>query len=71
MIFRIDLKIIFFLILFYFTKQIKIYSLIMCFAIAHELSHLLAGIILKMKVRNITLMPLGLSAQFNLTRRRL
>ena len=71
MIFRIDLKIIFFLILFYFTKQIKIYRLIMFFAIAHELSHLLAGIILKMKVRNITLMPLGLSAQFNLTRRRL
>ena len=71
MVFRIDLKIIFFLILFYFTKQIKIYSLIMFFAIAHELSHLFAGIILKMKVSNITLMPLGLSVQFNLTRRRL
>ena len=71
MVFRIDLKIIFFLILFYFTKQIKMYSFIMIFAIGHELSHLFAGIILKMKVKNVTLMPLGLSVQFNLTRRRL
>ena len=38
--FRIDLKIFAFLILFYFTRQIEIYALIMLFAIIHELSHL-------------------------------
>ena len=61
MVFRIDLKIFAFLILFYFTRQIEIYWVIMVFAIIHECSHLLAGLILKMKVKNVTLMPVGLS----------
>ena len=64
MIFRIDLKIFLILILFYFTKQIEIYSLIMIFAIIHELSHLFAGLVLKMKIKRITLMPVGLSIEF-------
>lgn len=67
MIFRIDLKIFAFLILFYFTKQIEIYGIIMIFACLHEMSHLLAGLLLKMKVKRVTLMPLGLSIEFNLT----
>ena len=61
MVFRLDLKIFIFLILFYFTKQIKIYTLILIFAIIHEISHLIVGILLKSKVKKITLMPLGLS----------
>lgn len=67
MVFRIDLKIFLFLVLFYFTRQIEIYSLIMIFAIVHELAHLLAGIFLKMKVKRVTLMPLGLSVEFDLS----
>lgn len=67
MVFRIDLKIFIFLILFYFTRQIKIYSVIMLFAIIHEFSHLLAGIILGMKVKKVSLMPMGLSIEFKLT----
>lgn len=67
MVFRIDLKIFAFLILFYFTRQIEIYWVIMVFAIVHECSHLLAGLILKMKVKNVTLMPVGLSIEFALT----
>ena len=67
MIFRIDLKIFIFLILFYFTRQIKIYSVIMLFAIIHEFSHLLAGILLGMKVKKVSLMPMGLSIEFKLT----
>ena len=67
MVFRIDLKIFAFLILFYFTRQIEIYWVIMVFAIIHECSHLLAGLILKMKVKNVTLMPVGLSIEFALT----
>ena len=62
MVFRIDLKIFAFLILFYFTRQIEIYWVIMVFAIIHECSHLLAGLILKMKVKNV-----GLSIEFALT----
>ena len=64
MIFRIDLKIFLILILFYFTNQIEIYTLIMIFAIIHELSHLFAGLVLKMKIKQITLMPVGLSIEF-------
>jgi stage IV sporulation protein FB len=67
MVFRIDLKIFAFLILFYFTRQIKLYGIIMIFAILHECSHLLAGILLKMKVKRATLMPMGLSIEFSLT----
>ena len=63
---RIDLKIFLILILFYFTNQIEIYSLIMIFAIIHELSHLFAGLVLKMKIKQITLMPVGLSIEFKI-----
>ena len=66
MVFRLDLKIFIFLIIFYFTKQIKLYSIIMFFAIIHECSHLLAGIIFKMKIKKISLMPLGLSIEFKI-----
>ena len=65
--FRIDLKIILFIILFYFTKQIEIYAMIMFFAIIHELGHLLAGCILGMKPEKIEIMPYGVSISFKLT----
>ena len=66
MIFRIDLKVFLFLILLYFTKQIQIYSVIMIFAIIHELGHLIAGLALNMKLKKITVMPLGFSAELAL-----
>lgn len=62
--FRIDLKIFIFFILFYLTNQIQIYALIMCFAIVHELGHLLTGIILGFKPNKIELTPFGLSIGF-------
>ena len=67
MIFRIDLKIFIFLIILYFTRQIEIYWLIMLFAFLHEFGHLMAGIILKMKVKKISIMPTGFSIEFALT----
>lgn len=39
---KIDLKIFVFIILFYFTRQIKIYSLMMLFCIIHEFGHLIS-----------------------------
>ncbi len=64
MIFRIDLKIILFLVLFFYTKQIKNYFFIMIFAIIHELFHIIVGMLFKFKINKITIFPMGLSAQF-------
>lgn len=65
--FRIDLKIFLFIVLFYLTKQIEIYAMIMFFAILHELGHLLAGVLLGMKPEKIEIMPYGVSISFQLT----
>ena len=62
---RIDLKILFFLALFYFTKQIKIYLLVLGFAFLHELAHMLVGLLLGFKPKLIEIMPFGFS--LNLT----
>lgn len=64
--FKIDLKIFLFLILFYFTKQMETYVVIMVFAIIHELGHLVAGLALGMVPESIKLMPYGLSISFKL-----
>lgn len=58
---RIDLKIILFLILFWFTNQVNIYLTIVFFCIIHELGHLIAGLALKLKPENIEITPYGLS----------
>ena len=60
---RIDLKILFFLGLFYITGQIKVYLIIMGFALLHELAHLFVGNLLKFKPKEIEVMPLGFNAK--------
>ncbi len=62
--FSIDLKIVLFIIIFYFTKQLDIYLIVMIFAVIHELSHMICGIILKFKPEEIRLMSLGLRISF-------
>ena len=64
---KFDLKIFLFFILFYFTRQIKIYALVMIFAIIHEIGHLITGIIMGFKPKKLKLMPLGLSISFNVS----
>ena len=64
--FRIDLKIFIIIILFYLTKQIQIYALIMIFALIHELARLLAGILIKMKPEKLEIMPFGFSISFKI-----
>lgn len=61
---RIDLKIIIFMVLFILTHQIKIYLIIMFFSIIHEMGHIIMGIIMKMRVDKVELMPFGLSVSF-------
>ena len=57
--FRIDLKILFFLVLFLITGQIKLYFIVMIFALLHELAHLITGLILGFKLQEIELIPFG------------
>lgn len=64
--FKIDIKIFAFIILFYFTKQIELYALIMIFALIHELGHLTAGILLRMKPERLELMPVGVRISFKI-----
>lgn len=64
--FKIDLKIFIFMMIFYFTKQIEIYAMIMFFAMIHECGHFLAGIILGMKIEKIEIKPFGFSISFKL-----
>lgn len=65
--FRIDLKIFLFLLLFYFTKQIETYVLIIIFAIIHELGHLIAGLLMGMRPEKLELKPYGVSISFKLS----
>ena len=64
MIFRIDLKIFIFLILYYFTSQIELYSVVLIFCVIHELGHFLAGILMGMNPEKLEIMPFGLSVSF-------
>ena len=63
---RIDLKIFVFVLIFIFTHQIKLYAILMLFALIHELGHLLAGVLLKFKPNKLEIMPYGLSVGFNI-----
>ncbi len=61
---RLDLKIFLFALLFYLTKQIELYALLMIFALFHELGHIISGLILGFKLEKINIMPMGLSISF-------
>ena len=62
---KINLKVFLFLLIFLVTKQIKIYALLMCLALIHELGHVIAGIILGFKPEAISIIPTGFSVKFN------
>ncbi len=64
--FRIDLKIFILVILFFITNQIKIYAMIMLFAMIHEFGHLFAGILLGMKPAKIEIRSFGVSIDFDI-----
>ena len=66
---KIDLKIFIFILLFFLTKQIELYAIIMIFAFIHELGHLCAGLLLGMKPKKLEIKPYGVSISFGLTTR--
>lgn len=61
---RLHLKIFIFIAIFIVTRQLEIYSVLMLFAVLHELGHMIAGIILGFKPNSIEIMPVGLSIGF-------
>ena len=61
---KINLNIFLFIILFILTNQIEIYSLVMLFALIHELGHLLCGVLLGFEAESLKIMPLGFSITF-------
>lgn len=63
---RLDLKIFILILLFYFTRQIGVYSLLMIFALLHEIGHLIAGLLLGFKPSTMSIMPVGVSIDFNI-----
>lgn len=63
---RINLKIFIFILIFLLTNQIKIYGILMLFALIHELGHVICGIVLKFKPTKLEIMPHGLSVDFDI-----
>ena len=65
---KIDLKIIFFLIIFYLTNNMDIYLYMMLFAGLHECGHLFLGMIMGMKPECINIIPFGFSVKFKISK---
>ncbi len=63
---RIHLKIFIFILIFLITNQIKIYGILMLFALIHELGHMLVGILLGFKPIKLEIMPYGVSVGFDI-----
>ena len=61
---KINLQIFLFIIVFMITHQIEIYAWIMLFAFIHELGHMIAGLILRLKPETLSVMPFGISIRF-------
>ena len=61
---KIDLKIFLFFFIFLVTRRIKIYGILMLFALIHEIGHLICGIILGFKPDKMTFLAYGLKIHF-------
>jgi len=63
---KINLKIFIFIIIFWLTRQIEMYGLLMIFAFFHELGHLFTGVILGFRPQSLSINPVGLSVSFKI-----
>lgn len=61
---RINLLILLFITIFYISNQINIYAILMFFALLHEFGHMIAGMLLHLKIDCIEIMPFGFSIRF-------
>ena len=63
---KFDLKIIFFVLVFFILGFEKLYLLFLIFAIIHELSHMVIGILLGFEPSKIQIMPFGAYINFKI-----
>ena len=63
---KLNLNIFLFLLLFIITNQIEIYTLIMIFALIHEIFHMICGALLGFKPDTLRIMPFGFSIEFQI-----
>ena len=61
---KINIQIFAIIAILIFTKQIEIYVWLMLFALIHELAHMCAGIILKLKPKALEIQPFGIGIVF-------
>lgn len=61
---KVDLKIFLIVLVYIFTKNIRIFALSFIFIFIHELGHILAGITLGLKITKINITILGFSIEF-------
>ena len=61
---KISLQIFIFAAVFYITKQIEVYAVLMLLAFVHECGHLLAGLLLNLKPKKIEVNPMGVAIIF-------
>lgn len=64
---KINLKIFIFIALFFFYRKVDLYFLMMIFGILHELGHLIAGLLFKLKPKRLTIMPVGVMLEFDIS----
>lgn len=63
---KINLRIFLFAVIFCLTGQMEFYGIAMLFAFAHEMGHLIVGVLLGFKVKNLTINPMGLTVRFGI-----
>lgn len=61
---KINIQIFAIIVILIITKQIEIYAWLMLFALIHELAHMLAGILLKLKPKMLEIQPFGIQITF-------
>ena len=64
MLITVNVQVFIIMVLFILTKQIKIYSILMVFTLVHELAHMLMGIVLKLRPKELNVNPFGFSILF-------
>ena len=60
----INIQIFAAILLFIFTRQIKLYAYLMLFALIHECAHLFTGLLLQLKPKTLEIEPFGLGICF-------
>lgn len=64
---RVNLKIFIFIFIFFLTGQVEIYGILMLFAFLHEMGHMICGLLLGLKPKELLIMPFGLSIAFHVS----